>query len=79
MNAIDLTWQQGMSTAYARGLADAKVQGPNVYNANGFDACYFEGYGHGRGECFCPESIGGKRWGQRCVCCGQRRHTGGGK
>lgn len=79
MNATDLTWQQGMSRAYARGLADGKLRAPEVLNGNGFDACYFQGFGHGSGECRCPERLAGKRWGQRCIVCGHHRHTGGGR
>ncbi len=73
---IDTSWRQGMSNAYANGLADGKRgrRWADATRGGGFDACYWQGFGHGARECICPERLAGKRQSQVCVVCGMRRH-----
>lgn len=77
-----MSWREGMAAAYAAGKADgerAKAEGERCGRylspdrGAGFDACYYEGFGHGAEYCRCPNKLGGKRDGRRCVCCGNRR------
>lgn len=70
-----MSWREGMALAYARGVEHGKIGYEEPYSANGFDACYWEGFGHGAKKCRCPERLAGKRWGQRCINCGNRRHA----
>lgn len=72
---MSLNWGTQMASAYSAGLADGKRgrRFADVTRGNGFDACYWQGYGHGSGECLCPNPLSGKRDGRRCVNCGKPR------
>ena len=42
-------WSEGMCTAYSAGVADGKAGKPmDMTKSKGFDACYKQGYGHGK-------------------------------
>lgn len=72
VNAMD--WRSGMAVAYEAGREDGGLKCARPERGFGFDACYWQGFGQGSGECRCPSRLAGKRWGQRCVVCGNRRH-----
>lgn len=71
-----MTWARGMAAAYEAGLEDGRRGRRYVdqTRGGGFDACYWQGVGHGLGECLCPDRLtvrGGDRG--RCACCGNYR------
>lgn len=72
---VDLSWREGAARAYSLGLAHGKAGtghfAPDL--SGGFDACYYQGFGHGSGVCRCPAKLAGKRDGRVCVVCGVRR------
>lgn len=41
-------WRDGMMQAYERGLDDAKTGTSRPQRAEGFDACYWQGWTHGQ-------------------------------
>jgi hypothetical protein len=74
-----MSWKERMALAYQIGLEHGKRRYPYPYSANGFDACYWQGYGHGSQSCACPDSLAGDRtkpwFPKRCVVCGQVRDS----
>lgn len=70
----DTSWREAMTRAYAAGVEDGKRGWQQADRAQGFAACYWQGWGHGAQRCACPETLAGKRLGQRCVVCSHRRH-----
>ena len=72
---VNLSWREGMARAYSRGLADGKIGIFNVYNGEGFDACYFQGVGHGAQRCCCPSKLAARFVRDRCPTCGQRKEV----
>lgn len=67
-------WREGMGVAYSRGLEDGRAGTPgHRFEPGGFDACYWQGVGHGAQQCHCPESLRARWPDQRCPCCGQGR------
>jgi hypothetical protein len=41
-------WVDGMMQAYERGIEDAKIGTARPQRAEGFDACYWQGWSHGQ-------------------------------
>lgn len=71
---IGASWRAGMAEAYRVGTEHGEKRFKDHFAARGFDACYWQGWGHGAGSCGCPDRLAGKyRDGRVCVCCGQRR------
>lgn len=70
----DFSWREGMARAYDVGKKHGEMNYMEPYAANGFDACYWQGWGHGARRCACPERLAGKRDSRPCGCCGHRRY-----
>lgn len=71
---VNTGWATGMAQAYTAGLEDGKAGTAGHREApGGFEACYWQGVGHGSGVCSCPQRLRARWPDQRCPCCGCRR------
>lgn len=69
-----MSWAEGMARAYRVGVEHGRRDYVDPTSSGGFDACYWQGWGHGAKRCACPDRLAGKyRDGRVCVCCGNRR------
>lgn len=67
-------WRQGMAAAYRAGFQDGVQNTPgHRREPGGFDACYWQGVGHGAGACKCPSHLNNRGPREACPCCAKRR------